>query len=529
MLFESGRKEGWLQKLISKFTRSTDCKPLEAALDIVSNAPALQAASTLAELVLQMNHPLLEQCERKFIQALDSIPSEQWPRLDELVSHLTHGHGETFDRTILWEHPALHAIHFCHHSGHVREQAVRSPDQLPVRIALELLFIRYNEWVENVCEAAKPKIEALLPRLKEAEKAAIAISLIRLGSRPRHKHRWGHQRLNGDSVATWLEAVVSTLDARTWAVSWKNSTSDDRKLHLKILEIQGATAPEIRHLLLASNNQAAIFCYIRHIFPKLPPVDQHADLSSLTKCRIPAIRREKLMLDLAFLPPDDRIAHLEGYLFDKSSSMRNFARFHLQKLTPFDFTQCYHAALSDPVREPLALAGLREIYDERADKEALERIHSPNPLVRKAAIFAVSEDKLDSLMAFLIDSLDDPNPGIVKAARKRLAEIPLLLGIHLVKHPELLDKRSAQAHRHIIKMAPNFQKWDALDFLFQHMKGRQNREHAEDGLRRWLATNDRRYTRLWEQRKSKLLNLLSAIQPPPQSKNLLEFIITKAE
>ncbi len=461
-----------------------------------------------------------EAISKLFLELAEKLPVGLWPRIEERIRmHLILARKSSGAGALVRGSPALTLIALCHPSGRLRERAIADAGSLPPLVAVSLLLIRVNDWAYPVRSRAVSAMAPALGRLGAAEKMRLVPLVERILSCGRHGKR--------QTLEAWRRSLVTPFDEAIWLDAWNRSSGKDRRFYLEVLKhAEGAHGKAVRDALLHGNDRTALLWYLKGVLPHLEGGDRIEAAQAISRSRAVPVRRAWLT-HLVENSPGEAEPALVDALTDRSKSLRHFARFHLARLAPRDFAACYREALHTPRLEAAALRGLAEVAGEQAQHEVLLRLKSPVPAVRKAAIESLAPDLLGDHIETLLAELAGEIPGVVHAARKRLAEIAPLLGALLLAEPARVLGVPAKVH--LVRIAPFFVKWDGLHFLLTQTLDSALRRESLEALDAWRRRERRSFVHLSAGRKQELSALLERVDLDERDADHLRFMLQKAE
>jgi len=455
------------------------------------------------------------------------LPPELWPRMDQQIRTLLpfgiHWNaGKDRDATAA----AWLLIALCDPSGRVRERAIGATPALPPVLACALLLTRVNDWAYPIRKAASAALAARLPHLGEASRLQL-VPLVRHLSEDCGRHR--HD--GGGELMTWWQMLAEGLDETLWRELWEKAADRGKETYLALFKASGKIPDAgTRALLLRGNHRASLLWLLREVSPLLAPEEKETLLSSFNRSRSPVVKREWLLLRLEE-GGTDLVPDLENALLDHARALRQLARFHLAKLEPGkrDFTSFYQERLRIPELETVALAGLAEASPAEGHREAVARLRSTQAAVKKAAIRSLSKEALGDQLEYLMDAMADPTPGVAKAARQRLSEITLVVGVELLARPGHLEHLGPEQKLNYLRMAPLFQKWDALEFILPFTTDPTLREEAWFALKRWRNRALCRFSKLPHARRERLIEKITSSGLDEREREAFLFLVERAE
>ncbi|WAC17747.1 hypothetical protein OVA24_10885 [Luteolibacter sp. SL250] len=450
-----------------------------------------------------------------FLQLAERLPVTAWPAMDQSIRSWVRCPGprvlptDTFSLQDIFRRltggaeaafpsPAHILIALCHHSGKLREKALSFVDQLPPLLETCLLMVRANDWVRPIRAAATKAIPSSISHLEPKERLLLLPLAIHFRDCGRLDER--------DLPDTWVRLLSSTVNDDLWLEVWRSAPPKQQRLYLSLLDPE-AKMPGLllRMALIRSRNRLAITFHLTRIFPHLSGQEKEEVERIASTSRVASVVRIWMEHFLQHSPAE-AIPRLVELLSSRSRSLRDFARFHLKRLSPMDFTQHYLHQLAEGSDSPTALAGLSETAPAVAHEVALERLSSPVPAIKKAAILALSPEWIEANLpwAFSPGAWDSPQSG--KAIRMRLARIPRQLGPHVLENQEILEA-SPDIRSFLLNQVSCFSKWDGLEVLLLSPSAQLDPRFPHI-FWKWAGTERSTYSHLPSDRKARLLELV---------------------
>jgi hypothetical protein len=506
-----------LEKTLSRFSLlrgSRDEEVVEAACRELAAGNPAELLPVLAPFVWS-KHPVIQRVVSAIFQELAlRVPPGAWARVDEEFRSYGMLPVPDFD-----DDPAKIITGACHPVGFVRERAIKQFGLLPPLIASCLLLVRVNDWVQPIRERARNAFAPLLGLLNGDQKLAILPLIERL------RHCGRHQP--GPLAEQWKELLGGTLEEDQWLRAWQQSPPKEKRSYVDLIKISGRLpSPLTQNAILRSNDRFALLWFIRDVLPQLDESQRLAADELLSQSRAVPVRREWIT-SLVENSPKEAVEKLKVLLTDASASLRSFARFYLSRLAPMDFTEHYSLLLKDSRREAIALSGLAEVAPDLAHSEAISRLQSPVPAVRKAAILALKEDSLNSRIDWLFEQAQASMPGVAKAAKKRLSQISEL-GSHLITHPEQFPSFDTSLQTFLVRLSPRFAKWDALEFLLRCSSIASLQEVTSESLSIWSAKLNRSFIHLSPTKRATLIGLAAEATISERLREHLLFLLKES-
>ncbi len=299
-----------------------------------------------------------------------------------------------------------------HHSGYVREAAIRGLDGLTQPFVLSALRNRLNDWVEPVRRAA---LQAMRHFLTSDHAASLIASLDLLESL-RRCGRADHQPLL-DQVDMVLRepAARSHLEAGLFSPV----PAIRRGCYIRLLQVDGSTDVWLTNGLEAKDSWIRL----------------HA-----AQCirGFPAERISRNLIDriaASGLRPVRQIAveliaergdadWLRVFLLDSSPTLREFTRFYLTKiLGNFDAKQFYRDGLNSAsgLRLTRFLSGIGETGDGDDVHVVIVHVQNQRTSIRLAALRALAHLAPGKFVEMFLSALADPSGRVRQTATAALA------------------------------------------------------------------------------------------------------------
>ncbi len=366
-----------------------------------------------------------------------------------------------------------------HRSGYVREEAVRHLSQIADGTELPFLLIRQNDWVEPVSQLAK---SAVKDRLASGyiEHFTRNIELVA------HLPEFGRNDLSEIANEAIGQLLLPENDELLRAALNKKERIANRRLLKHGFELAGTHSGRLARHGLASDD-AVMRLWSAHRLLSASPDD--ALIERLIVDMFAPIRSEAYQTKVLKYP-ENTCDVWASAAFDRSSGIRDLARFHLRKCSHIDVHQLYLDKLDTSPDSLPALAGLAECA--LADDEALLRQYSRHryPSRRRIAISGLVRILSGTIADELVDWLGDESPTVAKQAERSLKDIPNAIdGNRLFS---VLKRSSTDARiLAILRLFYEMGKWKSLPWLIRST-GLENTfvdEHAEILAYSWLVSN----------------------------------------
>ncbi|OUR88495.1 hypothetical protein A9Q81_23920 [Gammaproteobacteria bacterium 42_54_T18] len=390
-------------------------------------APLLfHSKQKVRELALQRVHELFLQADDNDLNWLDESMRggylyryeldalKKWSSLSvDMISGLNCSGGELVS--------ALSVLS-CHRNGYIREAALRRLVDVDMFTATRMLLIRVNDWVRSIRNLAVTTLTENIGVLDESLITRFLVLVDQLRKRSRHDHTQlisiVEERLSSVSGQTALIKAVADTDFRMARSAFQLSRKvmADKE---KVLEFGARhTDPLIRswslNLALEYLNGDQLIEYL---------LDSSGD-------QLGALRKRSIykLIDL-----DYQLARqpLIDCLCAPGATMRNFARFYLNREEGFDCADFYRKQLLEIDNNLLAgaILGLSETGAEEDWGKVLAYEHHNLPKVRAAVVAAsarLAKEQCDWLLAKVVNGC----PAEIKAAKHALI---LLDGVDIME------------------------------------------------------------------------------------------------
>ena len=397
-----------------------------------------------------------------------------------------------------------------HWNGFIREEAVVELAELGGPDALALLLVRVNDWVPQVRAAAAAGlnqfvtveyaplwVEALpaLRRLRGCRRANHAPLLERveaLLARPECAAALEQGLLSADSRIRRYSFLIRCAASETWDESlWKFAFyTSDVVVHRRFEQY------------LAKSSCLSLALIRRLLGHRYAPLRRLA--------------LERLLEQY----PDQSAEEFEVRLFDRSSIVRRAAQ-RLHASQGHDPATHYRRVLAQRDAKGrlagYALISLSELSDPGDWDLLVSYFRSPESALRLCALAGLCRLDADRAREFLLESLVDESPPLVRAAQRRLSRHrtrPLLGELEMIAEIAQ-DALSLEA---TLAIARRLNKWDELLFLLVvlHEQGETRapvREQAYAQFAQWLRRFNRSFSRLTDEQRNRILPLWHRIRP----------------
>ena len=424
--------------------------PLFAANDSLSQ----DAARTIAALVSGINPAALawidEQARRYPYSHL--YANDAWTRLSPAAVQRLCGVAAAY--------PAAVGLLASHHSGFVREAAVKELGTLTGGEEIPFLALRANDWVWSVAARAG---ELLARRLVPDNRAAVLIALpfiVRMLGQRRHDHGRFADALRtvlvsdgGRGVLTRMSGFEAPVRRFAYELIGREPMAADNAVMRGALADPDATVRRRAvNWLSATEDAAASATILEQMLGEDP---------------VPVVRKEALTVLTERAP--DRVRHLlPRVLLDPSARVRGLARFLVSNLSagivPRDV---YIEAVKNRSSRDLAAAidGVGETGTGGDVDLLIPFLNAASPRVRRAALRASAKLDVERGVPLAIAGLADAAPSVQSAALGLLEINAHRVDFGLVgSRVHGLDARVRQKVLSLFREAP---KWEAAALLLE--------------------------------------------------------------
>jgi HEAT repeat protein len=212
--------------------------------------------------------------------------------------------------------------------------------------------------------------------------------------------------------------------------------------------------------------------------------------------RFMPVRREALRAFVNRLP-EQAPEELRRALLDPHVSMREEARYQLQKTEGIDLASFYRQALANPEDGLLdaAISGMGETGLASDDSLLLSYLLHKSAKVRRAAIRGLSRLNGNEHLSTFITALGDERPGVSREAKRALAD-----RVNGVGGESLwaIFNSSPLPHvrRNVLYLFAQLGKWDSIYFIIKAVGDADEviAERSRFYIERWLGQFNRRFT-----------------------------------
>lgn len=508
---------------VQLFHRTADSMALEEARSRLLESPPEKVLPLLIPEFVRSSKGLGQILGPILLSLAEKVPPESWLSLDQEIRSKFWNVPRIANRDHSKEsdNPASILVGLCDPSGHRREQAIHQAHQLPGLLGPILLLVRLNDWAQPIRKKVASRILDILATLPPDNMMRLVPLIARLKECLRRDPlEW---------LDDWPKFVASRFNEAVWLEMWAKSSQRNKVFYFKLIQAFDSPPPKaVSDALLRSNHRTVLFWFIRNLLPRLDQTTSEDARRVLSSSHAVPVRRAWLEFVIEE-SPEKAIPELFLLLLHRSKSLRQFSRFYLSRLKPTNFADHYLKALENPSTEAIALKGLSEVSEIQARPEILARLDSPVPTVRCAAINCISTEQLESLLPRVLYHCNSAVPSLSKTCYKRLMEIPREVGGYLLAHPKFFEALPEEAQIRMIRLAPNFAKWDGLEFLLTWDSFPSLHDEISRQIEVWKSREGRAYISLQSSRREKLSGMLEKSSLRERWKELIRFVIQNAE
>jgi HEAT repeat protein len=379
-----------------------------------------------------------------------------------------------------------------HHSGYIREAAVRRLALVHGGDELPPLLLRANDWVPQVRDLALDALRARVVPEYAASWVRWLYLVLRLGGR------------GGADAGPLVDAVMALLRSpESPAAVWAGLRSPDRTVRRACFGIlERAGGPGLRPLAEAAlrSDDVVIRRGAVRVASALDDESLRAVLPGLVRDPLPSIRRDALGLAARRMGAD-ALPWLRDALLDSAGGVRAEARGALQRLAPMDFAAFYREQVpAGGARLAPAVGGLGEAGVEQDVESVRPLLGDALPRVRAAAVRAVARLGGTPALPTVLASVGDASPSVSRAAAAALRDGVRAVGIAPLG---ALYRDSARAHvrQSALSLLVARGKWESIPWILRALGD------VDERIRRYAHT----YLRQWNQRFNRV-----ASQPAPE-------------
>lgn len=353
-----------------------------------------------------------------------------------------------------------------HPNGYVRHAAVRLLALESDGSELRYLVIRQNDWVLPISRDARDAVQERLTDDYLPEFVRILPLVIRLLAFTRYEHV--------ATVRKVVELLCRPEHAMLLAQALASPHRNTRREVLRVaLDLPGEHRQRVIAAGLESDDSVIRLWCCRAVPATFAGDDRKSALAKLERDQFMPVRRQAFQTQAQLSPELAREIWTTG-LLDANVTIRDLARFELNKLGPFAAPEFYRDAIAAEPPRVSALCGLGETGD-RSDLPLIRSyLTAPRPALRRAAVRGLVRLGGESAVNDLVDRIADASPSVVREARKALH--PLL---HVVDANRLLQLARSDQPWHVQRSACmlifELGRWKSMPWLIPLVAGENTR------------------------------------------------------
>lgn len=306
-----------------------------------------------------------------------------------------------------------------HHSGWVREAAVRALNGTQALLTFPVLVERLNDWVDAVRKAARNALRAYLDAKHAPTLIAHLDALVALERRSRDHH------------LPFLDQVAMVLKDEEARPALIAGIGDSRKTVRRrcwtmLAQVDPNGVARVRSGLCGNDPWIAARA-AEEVRDAGDAAHVSALLSDMASSQFPGVRR--LAIEI-IVRRDGASMDLTPWLVDRAASVREWARFYLSRHDAGFNVLGHYRQLCEASNPPFgAVAGLAEMAVEADLDRLMVFVHDKRARIRLLALRAMARLAADEIVDPFITALDDRNAAVrscaVAALSRRSAYLPL--------------------------------------------------------------------------------------------------------
>jgi HEAT repeat protein len=390
-----------------------------------------------------------------------------------------------------------------HRSGHVRQAAIERLDLISTGVELPYIVLRLNDWVSNVRDVA---YTATRSRLKP-EYAPSLIANLALVSRLEAASRADHQ----DLTRAINELLQSDACRTALLESLKSEDRFIRRASFRVAFSSSINLPELARWALIDRDTVVRLWAAQKVASTLTGKTLEQLLELMKRDRFMPVRREALRC-YARQGVERAPEELISALLDTNASMREEARYHLQKIATMDVAAFYRETVAR-VRSPRvskgnaalpsiaantdlysAICGLGETGSETDVHLIVSYASDAVAKIREAAVKALARLNAKAHVELFLTALTDEGPRVSRQALKALAGMTGALSGEQVWAIFAAAPRG-HVKRNALSLLERLPKWDSIFYLLRAIRDGDEAVAVMSrfGIQRWLARFNRTF------------------------------------
>ncbi len=345
-----------------------------------------------------------------------------------------------------------------HRNGFVRHKALRLLSQCLDGSEFPFLVIRQNDWVPSIAQEAQ---EAVSERINDAYLTHIVRSLRLI------MHLMSYRRHDFQGVVRKVEDLL--LCERHSEILRAAIGSSDPMVRRQVvrigLEATGTYQARLVAFGVDSDDPIIRLQCCQHAATAFEPNQLRDVLRRLTADQFMPVRRAALVVQA------DQFPHLacntwQQALFDCSRSIRELARFSLERLGYTEFANNYRDVIAKQPSNLAALQGLAETGETSDTELFLDLLRHSFPSRRIAGINGLVRTSNESVVPEIAPLLGDISARVIREATKAVApDLHLIAGEELVS--VALQAPGPFARRNAVVLLAELGKWRSIPWLLR--------------------------------------------------------------
>ena len=398
---------------------------------------------------------------------------------------------------------SLIALASFHQSGYVRENAIRRLSLITTGAEVPFLILRLNDWVSNIRDAAYTAIQS---RIKP-EYCQAFITSQPLLSRLEFAGRADHKE-----IISSINGLLKSDQCRT--ALFESLRSQDRFIRrASFIVALDLTEPDLKHVVtqgLKDDDTVIRRWAAQKISTAFEGETLKHFVELMKRDRFMPVRREALRIAIE-LNPDRAVEELHNALLDSHQSIREEARYRLQKTQPIDVAAFYRQLLVTAEGPALysAIIGLGETGGVEDDRLIVPYATHPTSKIRSAAIRALAKLNQRAHLAIFVNALKDEIPHVSRQALKALPQKSSSVSPESIW--EILNA-ATQVHikRNSLSAMEKLGKWDTISLLIRALSDKDEViiDMSRSAIEHWLRRFNRSFSSPTPQQLRKLKDAL---------------------
>ena len=345
-----------------------------------------------------------------------------------------------------------------HHSGYVREEAVKRLNRITTGIEIPFLLIRLDDWVSIVRDAAQKAINS---RLNPAYCGSFITNLALIARLE------ATAKAHSETIIKGIKELLQSAECQSGLT--EALSSNDRFIRRASFRLainsKGRNLSEVLRQALKDNDAVIRLWAAQSVSVAFEGAALDQMLTLMKLDRFMPVRREALRICVR-RRPDQTCGELRSALLDRHASIREEARYHLPRFDSLDVALFYRQSLSAADERNLssAISGLGETGVAEDGDLLIPYASHDAAKIRRATIRALT--RLNSLarLDVLIQALMDQFPSVSREALKGLTDKATLIG-----KGRLLEIFSSSSYGHVkrnaLSLLEKIGKWDSIYLL----------------------------------------------------------------